>query len=61
MLGRIKLEMGSKVGIVGLAPYANTLVDALTQVAIQFPDEMSEDELSKYKAHMEEFRGNLGV
>jgi putative sterol carrier protein len=61
MLGRIKLEMGSKVGIVGLAPYANTLVDALTQVEIQFPDEMSEDELSKYKAHMEEFRGNLGV
>ena len=61
MIGRIKLEMGSKVGILGLAPHANTLVDALTQVALQFPDEMSEEELSKYKAHMQEFRGNLGV
>ena len=61
MLGRIKLDMGSKVGILGLAPYANTFVDALTQVALQFPDEMSEDELSKYRDYMEEFRANLGV
>ena len=61
MLGRIKLDMGSKVGILGLAPYANTFVDALTQVALQFPDEMSEDELTKYRDYMEEFRANLGV
>lgn len=61
MLGRIKLEKGSKVNILGLAPYAPLLVDALTQVELQFPDEMSGEELTKYRAYMEEFRKNLGV
>lgn len=61
MLGRIKLEKGSKVNILGLAPYAPLLVDALTQVQLQFPDEMSGEELTKYRLHMEEFRKNLSV
>ncbi|MGQ9648184.1 MAG: hypothetical protein ACUVWO_16780 [Thermodesulfobacteriota bacterium] len=61
MLGRIKLEKGSKINILGLAPYAPLLVDALTQVELQFPDEMSGEELTKYRAYMEEFRKNLGV
>ncbi len=56
MLGRIKLEKGSKVNILSLAPYAPLLIDALTQVELQFPDEMSAEELTKYRAYMEEFR-----
>ena len=61
MLGKIKLEKGSKVTVLRLAPHAPTLVEALTQVEIQFPDEMSPDELAKYKSRLEEFRKNLGV
>ena len=61
MLGRIKLEQGSKVGVLSLAPHSNTIVDALTQVELQFPDELSEDELIHYRSHMEEFRGKLNV
>jgi hypothetical protein len=61
MLGKIKLEKGSKVTILGLAPYASTLIDALTQVQIQFPDEMSGEELAKYKVYMGEFRKNMNV
>lgn len=61
MLGKIKLEKGSKVTVLGLAPHAPTLVEALTQVELQFPDEMSPDELAKYKSYLQEFRKNLGV
>jgi len=61
MLGRIKLEMGSKVGVLGLAPHSNTIVDILTQVELQFPDEMSEEELGKYEGFVKKFRSELGV
>ncbi len=61
ILGKIKLEKGSKVAVLGLAPHAPTLVDALTQVELQFPDEMSPDELAQYKSHLKEVRKNLGV
>jgi len=61
MLGRIKLEKGSKVTILGLAPYAPLLIDALTQVQIEFPDELTSEELIKYRAYMEEFRKNINV
>lgn len=61
MLGKIKLEKGSKVTILGLAPHAPTLVEVLTQVELQFPDEMSPNELAKYKSYLQEFRKNLGV
>jgi len=61
MLGKIKLDHGSKVGVLGIAPHSNTLVDALTQVELQFPDEMTSDEVEKYRANMKEFRVKLGV
>ncbi|MBW2539277.1 MAG: hypothetical protein JRE27_06715 [Deltaproteobacteria bacterium] len=60
-LGKIKLEYGSKVGVLGVAPYANHLINILTQVELQFPDEMSAEELTKYRSYMEQFRENLGV
>jgi hypothetical protein len=61
MLGKIKLEHGSKVGILSIAPHANTIVDAMTQVPLRFPDEMSPDEVKNYQAHMKAFRAKLGV
>ena len=61
MLGKIKLDHGSKVGVLGIAPHSNTLVDALTQVELQFPDEMTPDEVEKYRANMKGFRSKLGV
>ena len=61
MLGKIKLEHGSKVGVLGVAPHANTVVDLLTQVDLQFPDEMSAEELAQYRSQMETFRAGLGV
>ena len=59
MLGKIKLEHGSKVGVLGVAPHANNLVDALT--SLQFPDELSAEELAQYRSQMEVFRARLGV
>lgn len=61
MLGRIKLEQGSKVGVFTIAPHANTFVDALTQVELQFPDEMSPEELADFRSHLAQFRRESGV
>ena len=61
MLGRITLEQGSKVGILGIAPHSNTLVDALTQEELQFPDEMSAEELDAYRTDLSDFREKAGV
>lgn len=61
MLGKVTLEHGSRVGILGVAPHAGTVVDALTQVELQFPDEMSEDELEQYRSKMKTFRKELSV
>jgi len=61
LLGKIKLAYGSKVGVLAVAPHANTVVDLLTQVNLQFPDEMSTEELTAYRENFEEFRANLGV
>lgn len=61
MLGKITLEQGSKVGVLTIAPHANTFVDALSQFELQFPDEMSPDELDEYHTYLQEFRAELGV
>jgi hypothetical protein len=61
MLGRITLEQGSKVGVLAIAPHSNTFVQILTQAEIQFPDEMSPEELAAYHSHVAAFRQALGV
>jgi hypothetical protein len=61
MLGRITLEQGSKVGVLSLAPYANAFVDALTQVELRFPDELTPQETKAFRAYVNEFRVELGV
>ncbi len=55
MLDKIKLELGTKVKMLELASHVNNFFDFLTQVDLQFPDEMSEDELTSYRAKMEAF------
>jgi predicted DNA-binding antitoxin AbrB/MazE fold protein len=61
MMGKVKLEEGSKVELLKITPYANHFVDALTQFEIQFPDEMSADELEAYRADVSEFRERADV
>lgn len=61
MLGKIKLDHGSKVGILAIAPHSNTLVDAMTQVELRFPDQMTPEEVENYRAHIRDFRTRLGV
>jgi hypothetical protein len=61
MLNKIKLEQGSKVGVLGLAPYADVFIDAVTQVNLQFQDELSPQEVNEYREYAAQFRSKLGV
>ena len=61
MAGKVVLEHGDKVKVVMIAPYANMIVDALTPFEIQYPDEMSEEELESYRSNLKKFRTELGV
>ena len=61
MLGRVTLEQGSKVGVMTIAPHSNTFIDILTQAELQFPDELSPEELAAYRSHVAAFRQELGV
>ena len=61
MLGKIRLESGSKPGLLKITPYANHFVDALTQLELTFPDEMSAEELKVYRADLTKFRETAGV
>lgn len=60
MLGNVKLESGSKPGLLKITPYANHFVDALTQFELQFPDEMSPKELEVYRVDLSELQENIG-
>jgi putative sterol carrier protein len=61
MLGRVTLEAGSRVELLKITPYANHFVDALTQFEIQFPDEMTEEELEAYRVDLTELREAAGL
>lgn len=56
MLGKINMELGTKVKMLKLALHVNNIFDFLTQVDLHFPDEMSENELASYRSKMETFR-----
>jgi hypothetical protein len=60
-LGKVKLEQGSKIGVFKVAPYADTVIDALTQVNLQFQDELSPQQVSEYREYAAQFRSRLGV
>jgi putative sterol carrier protein len=61
MMGRIAIDKGSKPGVIKIAPYSSAFVDALTQVDVQYPDEMSAEEIEKYRETIQQFRDELGV
>jgi len=61
MLGKVTLESGSKPALLKITPYANHFVDALTQFELQFPDEMSVEEIKAYQADLSKFRENASV
>lgn len=61
MLGKIKLELGIKVKILEMALHVGDIIDFLAQVDLQFPDEMSEDELTKYRSKIDTFRRTKGA
>ena len=61
MLGKITIDKGSKPGVLSLAPYASNFVEALTPVELQYPDQMTQDELERYRAYLVEFRDQLKV
>lgn len=61
MAGKVELEHGDKVKVVMIAPYANIIVDSLTPFEIQYPDEMTEEELENYRSYVVKFRTELGV
>ena len=61
MLKKVIVEHGDFAGLLKIAPHGDTFVSALTQVPLQFPDEMSADELARYKDRVKEFRGQRGV
>jgi hypothetical protein len=61
MSRKITIEKGSITNVIRVAPYSGTFVDALTQVDLKFPDEMSPDELEEYRDCINEFRLELGV
>jgi hypothetical protein len=61
MLGKVKMEKGTIGTVLGVAPYADTFVDALTQVNLIFQDELSPQKLEEYTQYAEQFRARLGV
>ncbi len=61
MLGRVKLEQGSRTELLKITPYAHYVVDVLTQFELQYPDEMSAEELEAYRADLAAFRADTGV
>jgi hypothetical protein len=52
-LGKINLELGTKMKMLEMAFHVNDIFDFFTQIDLQFPDEMSADELKKYRSKME--------
>jgi len=61
MLGKIRLEQGSKVGVLGIAPYSDTLINLLNEIPLKFQDELSPQQLDEYRQYASQFRSRLGI
>jgi hypothetical protein len=61
MLGKVKLEKGAITSALGIAPYADTFIAALTQVNLQFQDEFSPQQLDEYRQYASQFRSELKI
>ena len=56
MLGKITLELGTKIKMLELSFHLNNIFDFLAQADLQFPDEMSKGELAAFGSKMETLR-----
>jgi hypothetical protein len=61
MLGKVTLDHGSRVAILSLLPYTDIVMDLLTEVELQYPDEMTAEELAEYREGIKKFRAELNV
>ena len=61
MLGKVKLEKGAITSALGIAPYADTFIAALTQVNLQFQDEFNPQQLDEYRQYASQFRSELKI
>jgi hypothetical protein len=56
ILDKIKLELGTKIKMLEYSHHMTNIIDMLTQVDLQFPDEMSGHGLLEYQLKMETLR-----
>ena len=61
MLTKIKLEKGSIANVWAVTPYADTFIEALTQVNLLFQDDLSPQQLNEYREYATQFRAKLGI
>ena len=61
MMQEIKLPQGEKIDVLSLAPYANDLVDVLALPELQYPDEMTPEQLEAYRADIHAFRSKMAI
>ncbi len=61
MLGKVKLEKGTIPMALGVAPYADGFVAALTQVNLIFQDDLSPEKQAEYHQYATQFRTKLGL
>ena len=60
ILGKINLELGTKVKMLEIAIDVNNFFHYLAQFDLQFPDQMSADELTSYRSKMETLQRERG-
>ncbi len=56
---KLKIEHGTKHGLLMLAPYSKPLLNLMGKVELQFPDEMDNTELKDYRNNLEQYCNNL--
>ncbi len=61
MLGKVRLEQGSKVGVLAIAPYADTFIALLNEVPLKFQDELNTQQQDEYRQYAVQFRSQLGI
>ena len=61
MMQKVKLDHGEKIDVLKLGPYANDLVEVLTQADVRYPDEMSEAEIESFREKLNVFRSRIKV
>ncbi len=61
MLGKVTLDLGSRVAMLSLLPYTDIVMDLLTAIELQYPDEMTPEELTDYREAIKKFRAELNV